>query len=226
MDQVRLLCNKTIERARRAQFDQLMFAVEHLPRLRSEDLQETDHERTPGWWFGKHRQNAPVLHGHEEALTEHVASTPSKNPDIIVNVADLNAARIRKWHTKHLPVHEPGLVGVVRVARDGTKESLVSDVKERQSNLFFTTDVQSSVKEADIILLSVNTPTKTSGIGAGLATNLVALESAVESVALWAKPGAIIVEKSTVPCRTAQMVRDTVSGDFKLRMSQMLIALA
>jgi hypothetical protein len=149
-----------------------------------------------------------------------------KNPDIIVSVADLNAARIRKWNTKHLPVHEPGLIDVVRVARDGTKGSLVPDVKERQPNLFFTTDVQSSVKEADIILLSVNTPTKTSGIGAGSATNLVALESAVESVALWAKPGAIIVEKSTVPCRTAQMVRDTVSGDFELRVSQILIALA
>lgn len=148
------------------------------------------------------------------ALTEYLGGPTAaiialKNPDIVVNVADLNASRIRKWNSKHLPVHEPGLIDVVRVARDGTKGSLASE--ERQPNLFFTTDVQRSVEQADIILLSVNTPTKTSGIGAGSATNLVALESAVGSVALWAKPGAIIVEKSTVPCRTAQMVRDTVS---------------
>ncbi|TIA50967.1 nucleotide sugar dehydrogenase [Aureobasidium pullulans] len=147
------------------------------------------------------------------ALTEYLGGPTAaiialKNPDIVVNVADLNASRIRKWNSKHLPVHEPGLIDVVRVARDGTKGSLASE--ERQPNLFFTTDVQRSVEQADIILLSVNTPTKTSGIGAGSATNLVALESAVGSVALWAKPGAIIVEKSTVPCRTAQMVRDTL----------------
>lgn len=81
----------------------------------------------------------------------------------------------------------------------------------RQANLFFTTEVQKCVEVADIILMSVNTPTKMSGIGSGSATDLVALESAVSSVALWAKPGAIIVEKSTVPCRTAEMVRRTVS---------------
>jgi superfamily II DNA helicase RecQ len=77
MDQLRLLCHKTIERARCTLYDQLLFAAEHLPRLRPEDLQETDHERTPGWWFGKHRQNATVLRGHKEALAEHVASTPN-----------------------------------------------------------------------------------------------------------------------------------------------------
>lgn len=64
--------------------------------------------------------------------------------------------------------------------------------------------------EADIVFLSVNTPTKYTGIGAGRATNMVALEGATRDIAMAAKPGAIIVEKSTVPCRTAQIVRDTL----------------
>ncbi|KAI5235252.1 nucleotide sugar dehydrogenase [Aureobasidium subglaciale] len=133
-----------------------------------------------------------------------------KNPQIMVHVADLNDDRIRKWNSKHLPVYEPGLLDVVRLARDGTPESaeMPCDAPNpRQPNLFFTTNVRESVEDADIILMSVNTPTKSSGIGAGLATNLIALEGAMTSVAQWAKPGAIIVEKSTVPCRTAQMLR-------------------
>ncbi|KAI4724923.1 nucleotide sugar dehydrogenase [Aureobasidium sp. EXF-10728] len=133
-----------------------------------------------------------------------------KNPQITVHVADLNASRIQKWNSKHLPVYEPGLLDVVRLARDGAPESAdaPSDAPSpRHPNLFFTTNVQESVENADLILMSVNTPTKTSGIGAGSATNLIALEGAMTSVAQWAKPGAIIVEKSTVPCRTAQMLR-------------------
>jgi hypothetical protein len=77
MDQLRLLCHKAIERARRTLYDQLLFAAKHLPRLRPGDLQETDHERTPGWCFGKHNQNATILRAHKEALAEHVASTPN-----------------------------------------------------------------------------------------------------------------------------------------------------
>ena len=137
-----------------------------------------------------------------------------KNPQIAVHVADLNVSRIQKWNTKHLPVYEPGLLDVVRLARDGVAGSADASCDEpssRQPNLFFTTDVKESVEQADLILMSVNTPTKTSGIGAGSATNLIALEGAMTSVAQWAKPGAIIVEKSTVPCRTAQMLRRIVS---------------
>jgi superfamily II DNA helicase RecQ len=75
MDQVRLMCRKTIDRARYTLYSKLMFDVEHLPKLTPKDLQENDSERTPGWWFGKHSQNATILHGHKEALAEHVAST-------------------------------------------------------------------------------------------------------------------------------------------------------
>ncbi|KAF4552212.1 Hypothetical protein D9617_10g071920 [Elsinoe fawcettii] len=142
-----------------------------------------------------------------------------KNPHMTINVADLNANRIRKWNSNHLPVHEPGLLDVVRIARDGVRSrpdrpagSFASTASyNRRPNLFFTTDVETSVKEADIILLSVNTPTKTTGIGAGAASNLVAVEGAVVALAKWAKPGAIIVEKSTVPCRTAKMIRELLA---------------
>jgi len=137
-----------------------------------------------------------------------------KNPQIKVHVADLNANRIQKWNSKHLPVYEPGLLDVVRLARDGVSETAERSCDApnlRHPNLFFTTNVKESVEDADLILMSVNTPTKTSGIGAGSATNLIALEGAMTSVAQWAKPGAIIVEKSTVPCRTAQMLRRIVS---------------
>ena len=99
----------------------------------------------------------------------------------------------------------------MRIARNGVKNSDGAAEAGRMHNLFFSTEVQKCVEQADIVFMSVNTPTKTSGIGAGFATNLVALEGATSSVAAWAKPGAIIVEKSTVPCRTAQMVRQTVS---------------
>jgi UDPglucose 6-dehydrogenase len=135
-----------------------------------------------------------------------------------VTVVDKDAGRIRKWNSQHPPIHEPGLNDVVRVARDGTNAVSVKDadgslinLPARQPNLFFSTEVAKCVSEADIVFLSVNTPTKYTGIGAGAATNMVALEGATRDIAIAAKPGAIIVEKSTVPCRTAQIVRDTVS---------------
>jgi UDPglucose 6-dehydrogenase len=80
----------------------------------------------------------------------------------------------------------------------------------RQPNLIFSTEVDSHIAAADIVFISVNTPTKASGIGAGTATNLSTFESAVKTVAKSAKSGAIIVEKSTVPCGTADAVREIV----------------
>ncbi|PSS08983.1 hypothetical protein M430DRAFT_146463 [Amorphotheca resinae ATCC 22711] len=140
-----------------------------------------------------------------------------QNPGIRVTVVDKDAARIRKWNSQHPPIHEPGLNEIVRVARDGTNAATIAieggdtvELPARQSNLFFSTDVARCVSEADIVFLSVNTPTKYTGIGAGAATNMVALEGATRDIAIAAKPGAIIVEKSTVPCRTAQIVRDTL----------------
>lgn len=144
-----------------------------------------------------------------------------QNPHVRVTVVDKDAARIAKWNSKHLPVHEPGLYDVVRTARDGLRARSMSlcaaprpssDQVTRAPNLFFSTNVAKAIAEADAILLSVNTPTKTSGIGAGQATNMSALENSTRDIALAARPGAIVVEKSTVPCRTAQIIRDTVGS--------------
>jgi UDPglucose 6-dehydrogenase len=87
----------------------------------------------------------------------------------------------------------------------------VTNVPARQPNLFFTTEVHKSIREADVVLIAVNTPTKSQGSGAGVATDMAAFESVTATVAQHARPGAIIVEKSTVPCRTAKMVQDTVN---------------
>lgn len=95
---------------------------------------------------------------------------------------------------------------------EGQKE-MVINVAARQPNLFFTTEVAKSISEADVVLVAVNTPTKSRGHGAGSATDMAAFEAVTAVVAQHARPGAIIVEKSTVPCKTAELVRDTVSID-------------
>ncbi|EME87133.1 UDP-glucose/GDP-mannose dehydrogenase [Pseudocercospora fijiensis CIRAD86] len=127
----------------------------------------------------------------------------SQCPNIRVTVVDKSRNRIQQWRSKHLPIHEPGLSDIVRLARDGSAS--------RAPNLFFSTDCDEHIAAADIIYLAVNTPTKTNGIGAGAATDISMFESAARSVALAAQPGAIIVEKSTVPCRTADMVREILN---------------
>lgn len=131
------------------------------------------------------------------------------NPQINVTVVDMNQDRISRWRSQHLPIDEPGLADVVRIARDGANAT--AGEESRDANLFFSNDCASHIAVADIIYLSVNTPTKLSGIGAGFATDISSFEAAARSVALSAKSGAIIVEKSTVPCRTADVVREIVS---------------
>jgi UDPglucose 6-dehydrogenase len=84
-------------------------------------------------------------------------------------------------------------------------------VDARQPNLFFSTEVGRCISEADVVLIAVNTPTKMRGAGAGSATDMAAFEAVTAEVALHARPGAIIVEKSTVPCRTAMLVQETMS---------------
>ncbi|KAH6683654.1 UDP-glucose 6-dehydrogenase [Plectosphaerella plurivora] len=141
------------------------------------------------------------------------------NPHLQVTVVDLNAERVDAWNSPHLPIHEAGLPKIVRIARDGTNEttaflpSVGKSVKvaPRQPNLTFTTDVKNGIGAADCVLICVNTPTKTYGIGAGFTADLSAVEGASETVARYAKDGAIIVEKSTVPTGTARMIREIMS---------------
>lgn len=160
-----------------------------------------------------------------------------QNPHIRVTVVDRDEKRIRRWNSKHPPIYEPGLTDILRVARDGSrdcvfhngptksdattqssdcgsqceehKEGLIN-VPARQPNLIFTTEVAKCINEADVVLIAVNTPTKSRGNGAGSATDMAAFEAVTAVVAQHARPGAIIVEKSTVPCRTAQLVQETV----------------
>ncbi|POS70005.1 UDP-glucose 6-dehydrogenase [Diaporthe helianthi] len=150
------------------------------------------------------------------------------NPQILVTVVDLDGPRIRRWNSRHPPVHEPGLGDILRVARDGARETVIVDaratcsssrdsemdlvVPARRPNLFFSTQVGRSISEADVVLISVNTPTKARGAGKGRATDMTAFESVTAEIAQHARPGAIIVEKSTVPCRTAQMVKETMAA--------------
>jgi len=115
-------------------------------------------------------------------------------PDIKVTVCDLNERRIAAWNSSTLPIYEPGLQEVVEEARG--------------RNLFFSTDIDAAIREATIIFVSVNTPTKTSGIGAGEAADLTYWELAARRIAQVClasddKQPKIIVEKSTVPVKTA-----------------------
>ena len=113
-------------------------------------------------------------------------------PDIEVVVVDINEARIAAWNSEKLPIYEPGLDDVVKEARG--------------RNLFFSTEVKKHIAEADIIFVSVNTPTKTSGVGAGRAADLTYWEGAARMIASVATSSKIIVEKSTVPVKTAEAI--------------------
>ena len=138
----------------------------------------------------------------------------------MVHVVDLNQDRVATWNSAHLPIHEPGLPKIVRIARDGTSPSTIDlpglgtvSILKRTPNLTFSTKVPESIAQADIVFICVNTPTKLYGLGAGATADLSILESATTTIAKNAKGGAIIVEKSTVPCGTAHMIRDIVSFD-------------
>ncbi|KAA8895091.1 UDP-glucose/GDP-mannose dehydrogenase family, NAD binding domain-containing protein [Sphaerosporella brunnea] len=117
----------------------------------------------------------------------------ARNPHVQVTIVDLNALRIAAWNSDDLPIYEPGLDEVVKSCRG--------------RNLFFSTDVDKAIIEADLIFVSVNTPTKTQGMGAGFAADLGYVESATRHIAKVAQGDKIVVEKSTVPCRTAQSMR-------------------
>ncbi|HSA04073.1 MAG TPA: UDP-glucose 6-dehydrogenase [Tenuifilaceae bacterium] len=120
-----------------------------------------------------------------------------KNPNIKVNVVDINPERIAAWNTDDLPVYEPGLLEVVKQARG--------------KNLFFNTDIETGIKEADMIFISVNTPTKTFGVGKGRAADLRFVELCARQIAQLSTTDKIVVEKSTLPVRTAQAVKTILS---------------
>lgn len=115
---------------------------------------------------------------------------------------DFDLERINAWNTDHLPIYEPGLLEVLKPARDGIPGL-------RRPNLFFSTDIKGAIKKADLIFLCVPTPTKATGTGAGRAADMVYVEAAARMIAGLAESDKIVVEKSTVPCRTAENIRKT-----------------
>ena len=122
-----------------------------------------------------------------------MAKIAQKCADIDVTVVDINPDRIAAWQSDELPVYEPGLLDAVKEARD--------------RNLFFSTDVDAAIDAADIIFISVNTPTKTYGVGAGQASDLKYVEKCARQIARVATDDKIIVEKSTLPVRTAESIK-------------------
>lgn len=121
--------------------------------------------------------------------------------DVNVTVVDINSARIDAWNSDELPVFEPGLKDVV--------------LRRRGKNLFYSTDIPAAIKRADLIFVSVNTPTKTFGEGAGRAADLQYLEKTARSIIEHADSDKIIVEKSTLPIRTAQALARVLSSNEK-----------
>ena len=120
-----------------------------------------------------------------------------KCPDLEITVVDINKERIDAWNDSDLnklPIFEPGLDRIIS--------------RTRGRNLFFSTEMEKSISDADMIFISVNTPTKTKGLGAGQASDLSWVEASARQVAKYAKGHTIVIEKSTLPVRTAQAIKE------------------
>ncbi len=125
-------------------------------------------------------------------------------PEITVTLVDKDKDKIDSWNSKdlfELPIFEPGLKEVVE--------------RNRNKNLYFSKEIETAIKEADMIFISVNTPTKSRGLGAGYASDLKWVESSARQVAKYATGHTIVVEKSTVPVRTAELIQEILNGSKK-----------
>ena len=123
-----------------------------------------------------------------------------KCPHINVNVVDINQSKIDLWNHKNLdniPVYEPGLKEIISKTRD--------------KNLFFSTDIDSAINKSEMIFLAVNTPTKTYGEGKGMAADLTYVENCAKTIGQVATSDKIVVEKSTLPVRTAEKIKEILS---------------
>ncbi|MDN3493750.1 nucleotide sugar dehydrogenase [Winogradskyella bathintestinalis] len=125
-----------------------------------------------------------------------MAVIAKKNPNVKVTIVDINAERIAAWNdndVSKLPIYEPGLAEIVE--------------ETRGKNLFFSTEIDKTIKESEMIFISVNTPTKTYGKGKGMAADLKYVELCARNIAEVATTDKIVVEKSTLPVRTAQAIK-------------------
>jgi UDPglucose 6-dehydrogenase len=130
-----------------------------------------------------------------------MAAIAAKCPQYKVTVVDINPDRIAAWNSDHLPIYEPGLLDVVK--------------KARGRNLFFSTEIDRGIEEAEVIFVSVNTPTKTFGAGAGKAADLQYWEKTARNIVKVSSSDKIIVEKSTLPVRTARAMERILNANDK-----------
>jgi UDPglucose 6-dehydrogenase len=128
-----------------------------------------------------------------------MAVIAAKCPQYKVTVVDIDEKRIREWKSDNLPIYEPGLDETVQIARD--------------RNLFFSTEIEEGISEADIIFVSVNTPTKSFGQGAGMAADLQYWEKTARQILANSEDSKIIVEKSTLPVRTARAMERILNSN-------------
>ena len=119
-----------------------------------------------------------------------------KCPHINVTVVDANPDKIKEWNgpVNNLPIYEPGLSDVVKEARG--------------RNLFFSDDIAGNIEKAEMIFMAVNTPTKTEGEGAGMKADLRNIEACAKDIAKYSKKDKIVIEKSTLPVRTAEKIKE------------------
>ncbi|WP_100615829.1 nucleotide sugar dehydrogenase [Confluentibacter citreus] len=130
-----------------------------------------------------------------------MAVIAKNNPHIKITIVDINAERIAAWNdadVSKLPVYEPGLAEIVK--------------ETRNKNLFFSTDINTAIDESEMIFISVNTPTKTFGKGKGMAADLKYVELCARNIADIATTDKIVVEKSTLPVRTAQAIKSILEN--------------
>ena len=133
-----------------------------------------------------------------------MAVIADKCPEIQVNVVDINQNRINEWNVENLdklPIFEPGLDKII--------------ARCRNKNLHFSTEVKEHISKADMIFISVNTPTKKKGLGAGKASDLKWVEASAREVAKFAQGHTIVVEKSTIPVRTAEVIESILKSKQK-----------
>ena len=121
-----------------------------------------------------------------------------KCKEIEVNVVDINRERINAWNSENLPIFEPGLKEIVK--------------KCLGVNLFFSNEIQKCISNADMIFLSVNTPTKLKGVGAGQVIDTKWVEKSAREIAKYAKSETVVIEKSTLPVRTAEIIQEILSS--------------
>ncbi len=130
-----------------------------------------------------------------------MAVIAQKNPYVKITVVDANPERIKAWNSPldQLPIFEPGLAEVVK--------------QTRNKNLFFSTEISKAIDQAQIIFMAVNTPTRNEGEGAGMAADLSYIEACAKDIAQYSKSDKIIVEKSTVPIRTAEKIKEILDAN-------------